>query len=77
MYSLIESIEIYSKKSGSLWQYYRDEPAVDNSGCLVNFPANNNNINSISFKFKEKITKEIDSNDIKKCCNNGTIKTSK
>ena len=76
MYSLIESIEIYSKKSGRLWQYYRDEPTVDNNGCLVNFPANNN-INSISFKFKEKITREIDSNDIKKSCNNGTIKTSK
>ena len=26
MYSLIEYSENYSKTSGSLWQYYRDEP---------------------------------------------------
>ena len=26
MYNLIEYCNIYSKTSGSLWQYYRDEP---------------------------------------------------
>ena len=31
MYNLIEYSDIYSKTSGSLWQYYRDEPASDNN----------------------------------------------
>ena len=30
----------YSKTSGSLWQYYRDEPALNNDGAPVNFPGN-------------------------------------
>ena len=29
MYNLIEHNDSYSKTSGSLWQYYRDEPALD------------------------------------------------
>ena len=28
MYNLIEYSNSYSKTSGSLWQYYRDEPAL-------------------------------------------------
>ena len=43
MYNLIEYSDNYAKTSGSLWQYYRDEP-------------NNNLANSESFKFKVKIT---------------------
>ena len=43
MYILIEYRDTYSKTSGSLWQYYRDEP-------------NDNLENSESFKFKIKIT---------------------
>ena len=43
MYNLIEYSDNYAKTSGSLWQYYRDEP-------------NNNLANSKSFKFKVKIT---------------------
>ena len=39
--------------SGSLWQYYRDEPAIDGNGN-IDFPADNNNSNS--FKFKQQIT---------------------
>ena len=45
---------VFSKKSGSLWQYYRDEPALDNSSNIIDFPTNNNN--SVSFNFKQKIT---------------------
>ena len=52
MYNLIEYSGAYSK-TGSLWQYYRDELALDNNNVL-DFPANNNN--SISFKFKQQIT---------------------
>ena len=43
MYNLIEYSDNYSKTSGSLWQYYRDEP-------------NDNLENSKSFKSKIKIT---------------------
>ena len=43
MYNSIEYSDIYAKTSGSLWQYYRDEP-------------NNNLENSKSFKSKIKIT---------------------
>ena len=43
MYNLIEYSDNYAKTSGSLWQYYRDEP-------------NANLANSESFKFKVKIT---------------------
>ena len=43
MYNLIEYSNNYSKRSGSLWQYYRDEP-------------NDNLENPESFKFKMKIT---------------------
>ena len=43
MYNLIEYSDNYSKTSGSLWQYYKDEP-------------NDNLANSESFKSKIKIT---------------------
>ena len=43
MYNLIEYSDNYAKTSGSLWQYYRDEP-------------NNNLANSKPFKSKIKIT---------------------
>ena len=54
MYNLIEYSEIYSKTSGSVWQYYRDETALENNNNIIDFPANNNN--SISFKVKQQIT---------------------
>ena len=43
MYNLIEYSDNYAKTSGSLWQYYRDEP-------------NDNLANSESLKFKVKST---------------------
>ena len=43
MYNLIEYSDIYSKKSGGLWQYWKYEP-------------NDNLANSESFKSKVKIT---------------------
>ena len=42
MYNLIEYSDNYSKTSGTLWQYYKDDP-------------NNNLVNSESFKYKVKI----------------------
>ena len=43
MYNLIKYSDNYSKTSGSLWQYYKDDP-------------NDNLANSKSFKSKVKIT---------------------
>ena len=57
MYNLIEYSNNYSKTSGRLQQYYRDEPFLDDNNAIANFPAPNNN--SASFKFKQKITREI------------------
>ena len=53
MYNLIEYSDNYSKPSGCLWQYYRDEP--------------NDNIEEYeSFKSKIKITGNAPNNDNKK-----------
>ena len=54
MYNLIDYSDAYSKVSASFWQYYVDEPALDNNGNIIDFPDDNNN--STSFKFKQKIT---------------------
>ena len=54
MYNLIEYGDAYSKTSGSLWQYYRDEPTLNANDEIIEFPANNNN--NASFKFKQQIT---------------------
>ena len=37
MYNLIEYGDNYSKTSGSLWQYCKDIPAVNNNGDAVDF----------------------------------------
>ena len=54
MYNLIENSDAYLKTSRSLWQYYRDEPALDNNANTIDFPDDNNN--SALLKFKQKIT---------------------
>ena len=53
MCNLIDHIDTYLKTSGSLWQYYRDEPALNDNGNIIDFPTDNN---SASLKFKRKIT---------------------
>ena len=53
IYNLIEYSNNYSKTSRILWQYCRDESAVNNSGAVVNFFENDI---TILFKNKEKIT---------------------
>ena len=63
MNSLIECRDTYSKTSGGLWQYYRDEPALNDDGNTIDFPNDSNN--SISFKFKQKITGQTVSNETK------------
>ena len=54
MYNLIEYSNNYSKTSGNLWQYYRDEPVLNDNAVINNFPGN-----TASFKFKWKTTEEI------------------
>ena len=62
-YNVIYYSDNYSKTSGSLRQYYRDEPFLDANGNITNFPAANNNIDSsIS---KQKITSETVSSSTK------------
>ena len=53
MYNLIEYRDNYSKTSGSLWQYCKGIPAVDNNNAIANFT--DNNITD-SFNFKVKMT---------------------
>ena len=38
MYNLIEYSDGYSKISGSLSQYYRDKPFLDNNNNIINLP---------------------------------------
>ena len=44
------------KTSGSLWQYYRDESALDVNNYISDFRAYNNN--SSRLKFKQQMTGE-------------------
>ena len=53
MYNLIEYSDNYSKTSGSLWQYWKDIPAVNNANSIVDFDGANA---TDSFRFKTKIT---------------------
>ena len=60
MYNLIEYSDNYSKTSGSLWQYCKDIPAVNDDGAIVDFNgANATN----SFNFKVKITGQTAANN--------------
>ena len=52
MYSLIEYSGNYSKASGCLWRYYRDEPILNANSVIADFPTDDNS--SASFKFETK-----------------------
>ena len=59
MYNLIEYSNNYSKTSGSLCQYCKDVPAMDDDGDIVDF----NGANATdSFNFKAKITGQTGNN---------------
>ena len=53
MYNSIECSDNYLKTSGSLWQYCKEIPAVNNAGDIVSFNGANP---TDSFNFKTKIT---------------------
>ena len=62
MYNLIEYSDNYSKKSGSLWQYYKDIPSVNNNDDVVEF----NGANATdSFNFISNITGHTGDNGAK------------
>ena len=61
MYNLIEYSNNYLKTSGSLWNYYRDEP---NSGALGNI--NYSIKDSKSFDYKTIITGKLEGNNVEK-----------
>ena len=50
--NLIEYSDNYSETSGSLWQYYREEPFLNANAAVADFPADDNN--SALFQFKKK-----------------------
>ena len=59
IYNLIEYSDNYSRTSGSLWQYCKDIPAVDDHDNIVEF----NDANATdSFNFKAKITSQANKN---------------
>ena len=62
MYNLIEYTKNYIKTTGSLWNYYRNELAVDTNDN--NIP-NKNVINSESFKYKISVTESAYNVDTK------------
>ena len=64
MYNLIEYSGNYSKTSGILWQYFRDQPTLANAGDITDFNKGNA---SISFDLREKITGQTGNNGTKKC----------
>ena len=63
MYNLWEYSNNCSKKLWSSFHYYRDEPALNNDGDVVDFADNNT---ADSFKSKEKITCQTCSDSTKK-----------
>ena len=62
MYNLIGYSDNYSKTSGSLWQYCKDIPPVDNNNAIVNFAETNL---TDSFNSKAKIKGQTGDDGIK------------
>ena len=61
LYNLIEYSDNYSKTFGSLWQYCKEIPAVDDNGAIVAFNRDND---TDSFNFKSKIIVKTAANNI-------------
>ena len=54
MYNLIEYKDSYSKTSGGLWKYYRNETALTDAGTIKDFHVGDDKI--ASFKLKQIMT---------------------
>ena len=59
IYNLIEYCDNYSKISGNLSQYYRDEPFINNYGVIIDVL---NDRDNASFKYIQKITGQTGNN---------------
>ena len=63
MYNLTEYCNNYSKTSGSLWQYFRDKPAVNVNCAIVEF----NKANPTKYFISEvKIPGQTENNGVEK-----------
>ena len=62
MYNLIKYSDNYSKTSGILWQYCRDEPTLADDGAITDFTGGN--VIS-SFNLKEKVTGQTEKDGTK------------
>ena len=51
-----------SKTSGSVQQYDKDEPFINNDGVIIDVP---DNLHNPSFKSKQKITSQTGNNEAK------------
>ena len=60
MYNLIEYSDSYSKTSGSLWQYCKEIPVLNDDGNIVDFDGANA---TDSFNFKTKIIAQTAANN--------------
>ena len=54
MYNLIEYSDNYSKISGSLWQYFKEIPAINNVGNIADFNGANATDSLIFLKKKNR-----------------------
>ena len=55
MHNVIEYSDVYSKTSGCLWQYYRDEPALDNNDNITDLEMSLNNCKiNLQLKWSDK-----------------------
>ena len=63
MHNLIGYIDNYSRTSEILWEYCRDQPALNPTDNAIDFNADN--ATTDSFKIKEKITRKIGNNGTK------------
>ena len=63
MYNLKEYSDNYSKTSGSLWQYCRDVPAVNNDDAIIDFTVAN--ATTDLFNLTEKLTGQTGNNGTK------------
>ena len=59
VYNLIEYSDNYSKTSGSIWQYFKEIPAVDDARNVADFDGANA---TDPFKFRTKITGQTNDN---------------
>ena len=63
IYNLIDYSDTFVETSGSLYQYYRDEPALNDNGNITDLPNDNNN--RTLFKYKQQTTGQTRNNGTK------------